>query len=273
MNHETILESSSGLFGPISIRETSHASIRLMKINNEIEGQVFTSPDSAKFHCKVHGPGAVSASRYLYGFIIPAWQFSKARGLILGLGAGAGVAMLLALFPQLSLMVVEIDSEVIRLARRNFPLIQFYEDQGRLDIVQSDAEAYLDYCQDSFAFTLLDLFAGDESSSHNASLIDKTLKISPCFMANMITSQSMHSTFQRSLYLQKQPFLMWLSASSTIRPTENVNWMLINMHSLSPEIQDYQLFDSSLQAHPNVITANQYFRYILSQVEAACFYR
>lgn len=271
MNHEKILESSQGLFGLISICETLHPSIRLMKINSETEGQVFSSPSSASFSCSIDGPGPVSASRYLYAFIIAAWQFPNKHGLVLGLGAGAGVSMLLALFPNLSLTVIEIDSQVIRLSRQYFPMLSFYESKGRLRVIESDAETYLDSCHDAFAFTLLDLFSGDESNHNNLPLVNKVLKISPYFMANIITSKSETVSIERSLNLIGNSVFMWIRAFPAIS-SEEINWIMTNIDAISPDILDYKLF-SDFKLDENVMTANGYFRYILSQIEAACFYR
>lgn len=260
-----LLKTSPSLFGKITIGETFDPHVRWMKINDEIEGQVFIEKEGA--------PGPIAASPYLYAFVILAWQFSDKKGLILGLGAGAGVTLLLALFPNLFLTVVEIDREIIRLAREYFPLITHHETQGRLKIVESAAGNYVDQCQEKFAFTVLDMFSGDEGNSSNLALISKIAKISRYFMANIITAQSMHTDLERAAHVQQEDFVMWLSATETARSTEKINWILTNLDSISPEIQYYSLFDLSLQTQANVITANRYFKYILSQIEASCFYR
>lgn len=264
MVHHAILKTSPSLFGKITIGETLDPHMRWMKINNEIEGQVFFSPDASIFSCPYSGPGAVAASPYLYAFVIPAWQFRDKQGLILGLGAGAGVTLLLALFPELSLTVVEIDPQVISLTRKYFPLIRFYEEQGRLHIVQADAAVYLCECQDVFSFVLLDLFSGDESNASNLALIHQATKIAPYFMANFIMTKKMQSNINF-------PNSFWLLAAPAFS-AENANWMLTNIDTLSPEIHDYRLFEN-LSTHQNIMTANQHFTYILSQVDAACFYR
>ena len=271
MINEKILESSPGLFGQISICETFNPAIRLMKINDEIEGQVFSFPNASSFFCSIDGPGAVSSSRYLYAFIIPAWQFQNKHGLVLGLGAAAGVNMLLALFPNLKLTVIEIDPQVIALTRRYFPLVSFYEKQGRLKIIESDAEIFLDQCGELFEFTLLDLFSGDEGNHNNLPLITKALKIAPYFMANTIILKSIQPSIERSLNLDERISLMWLRAYPAIA-SEKINWIMTNINEISPKIQEYRLF-SDLESVENIMTANSYFRYILSQVDAACFYR
>ncbi|MES2204152.1 MAG: hypothetical protein V4496_02925 [Pseudomonadota bacterium] len=268
MNGEKILESSPGLFGKISICETVNPAIRLMKINDEIEGQAFSIPNATDFSCTLDGPGPVSASRYLYGFIIAAWLFPDKKALVLGLGAGIGVTLLLTLFPKLTLTVVEIDAQVIRLAKRYFPLIAFYEAQGRLQIIESAAEIYLENCDDFFAFTLLDLFSGDEKNHHNLQLIDKALERSPYFMANIITSEKVLPVIERAINVNE---LMWLRAYPS-NMAERINWIMTNLNAIPPKIQEYTLF-SDMESAENIMLANEYFNYILSQVNAACFYR
>lgn len=264
MFHEKVFALSKGLFGNISVSETIHPEVRLMKINNEIEGQVFSSPDASFFSCLMDGPGGVAASRYLYGFIIPAWHFPDSKGLMLGLGAGIGATMLLALFPSLSLTAVEIDPEVIRLAREYFPLVAFYERQGRLTIIQAPANDYLKRSKERFSFALLDLFSGDEGNQHNLPLLNEILSISPYFMANIITSEP--------TYFETTKECIWLRTAQ-VMASEKSNWLMTNMKNISPVIHEYQLFDDSLKTNINVIAANNIFRYILSQIDAACFYR
>ena len=248
----TILKTSHSLFGKITIGETLDPHVRWMKINDEIEGQVFLNDDGS--------PSAIAASRYLYAFIIPAWHFPNSHGLMLGLGAGIGATMLLTLFPELSLTVIEIDPEVIRLAREYFPLVSFYEAQGRLHIIESSAENYVLQSQEKFSFTLLDVFSGDEGNQHNFALINNVLRISPYFMANTITSEKSRPEISKKW--------MWLRTIRVIASEES-NWMLTNMTSMSPAIHDFQLFNDT---NINAKAVNSIFKYILSQINAACFY-
>lgn len=251
----TILKTSRSLFGKITIGETLDPHVRWMKINNEIEGQVFVEKDGK--------PGAIAASRYLYAFIIPAWHFSASHGLMLGLGAGIGATMLLALFPELSLTVVEIDPQVIQLARTYFPLISFYEKQNRLYIIQANANDYIHQCQQTFSFVLLDLFAGDENSQQNLHLLDEIYKIAPYFMANIITTEVMRPHVSDKF--------LWIRTTLAL-PTQKSNWALTNMQQFPSNLANFQLFPQSLQEKSAVKTANQYFQYILSQIKATCFY-
>jgi hypothetical protein len=62
---------------------------------------------------------------------------------MVGLGSGAGAVALLDNFPALDLTVLEIDPAVIDLACEHFPLLNHYQDLGRLRLVRCDAERYL----------------------------------------------------------------------------------------------------------------------------------
>lgn len=256
MNYEKILTLSQCVFGSVSIIDSFYPDVRLMKINNEIEGQVFLDDNGI--------PSAVAVSRYLYAFIIPAWHFFDKKGLMLGLGAGIGATMLLTLFPELSLTVVEVSPEVIQLAREYFPLVSLYETQGRLLIIESSAENYVQKSQEKYAFTLLDVFSGDEGNQHNLALLNSVLRISPYFMANIISSEPLLPDVSKEW--------MWLCASP-VNPAQKTNWLLTNIQRIAPMMLEYQLFDDYKQADINVITANVIFRDILSQIDAACFYR
>lgn len=250
-----ILENAPGLFGPVSVGRSYPPNTYWMTINNEIEGQVFADQDER--------PSAIAASRYLYGFIIPAWHFRASHGLMLGLGAGIGAVMLLALFPELSLTVVEIDPEVIRLTRTHFPLVSFYEKQQRLTIIQANAHDYVCRSSQKFAFVLVDIFTGDEDSQHNLLLLKNLKTVAPYFMTNIITAESKRPSMPEDY--------LWIPTSPEMS-MQRSNWMLTNMRQFSPEIGEFQLFSEFNNEKSAVKTANQYFQYILSQIRATCFY-
>lgn len=250
-----ILENAPGLFGPVSVGRSYPPNTYWMTINNEIEGQVFADQDEQ--------PSAIAASRYLYGFIIPAWHFPASHGLMLGLGAGIGAVMLLALFPELSLTVVEIDPEVIRLTRTHFPLVSFYEKQQRLTMVQANAHDYIFQTSQKFAFVLVDIFTGDEDSQHNLLLLKNLNTIAPYFMANIITAESIRPTMPENY--------LWIPTSPDAS-IQRSNWMLTNMRQFSPEIGGFELFADTTHEKTAVKIANHNFQYILSQIRANCFY-
>ena len=252
---QKILEKSSGLFGPISVGKSFLPSSYWMKIKDEIEGQVFADHEG--------NPGAIAASRYLYGFILPAWHFPASHGLMLGLGAGIGATMLLTLFPDLHLTVVEIDADIIRLTRAYFPFVSFYEKQNRLRIIHADASDYVNTTQNKFAFALMDVFSGDENSYHNIILLENVRAISSYYMANIIATEVLLPDISEDA--------IWIRTSPDL-PTQRSNWMLTNMKNFSPEIAGFQLFERHHQEKNSIKIANRYFQYILSQIKATCFY-
>jgi hypothetical protein len=103
---------------------------------------------------------------------------------MIGLGSGAGAVALLHQFPKIDLTLVEIDPEVIKLAREGFPLIQYYEDQGRLNLIQADAGNYLDKVDDTWDFGLCDAYTGENSLVHK--VVVPTIKRVDRFWANVI---------------------------------------------------------------------------------------
>lgn len=253
--YQKTLEQCAGLFGSICVAKSFFPSTYGMKINDEIEGQVFADHEG--------NPGVISASRYLYAFIIPAWHFPASHGVMLGLGAGIGAVMLLSLFPDLHLTVVEIDAEIIRLTRAHFPFVSFYEKQNRLTIIHADASDYVNTTQEKFSFVLVDIFSGDENSYHNIVLLENIRTISPYYMANIIATEAMLPDVSDDD--------MWIRTSPDL-PTQRSNWMLTNMQKFSPEIGSLQLFEQYSQEENSIKIANRYFQYILSQIKATCFY-
>lgn len=254
MNQE-ILEKKAGLFGDISVGKTLTPSTFWLKINEQIEGQVFSDQQGL--------PGRISASRYLYGFIIPAWHFPKSEMLMLGLGSGAGAVMLLSLFPELKLKIVEIDPVIIDLSRTHFPLISFYEKQNRLTIIKQEAASYLQTCHEQFSFILLDLFTGNENNQYNLELLNQSQNIAPYFMANIIT--------EKKIISKKIEDFLWIASSPSL-PREKKNWLITNMQHFSPKIGESDLFHLPSEKKQAIQAANQYFQYILSQIPAAYFY-
>lgn len=101
-------------------------------------------------------PGTLTTNRYLT--IFPAGvllndQLMRAAGgdprtvapsiCIVGLGSGSGIACLLHHFPKAMITVVDIDRVVIELVRDHFPLLRWFEQEGRLKLVVRDARQYI----------------------------------------------------------------------------------------------------------------------------------
>jgi spermidine synthase len=77
------------------------------------------------------------------------------RVLILGLGGGSAARLARALAPRARIVGVEIDPQVVALARRWFGLGEL-----ALEVVQADAERYLARARERFDAVLEDVFVG-----------------------------------------------------------------------------------------------------------------
>lgn len=94
-----------------------------------------------------------------------ALQHQDAVGLALGLGSGSGLVALLAEQPQLKMVVVELDPQVVATARAWFPLLRRFEEQGRLSLVTAEAGVWLDnHDLHRFAFLIADVFRGENEA-------------------------------------------------------------------------------------------------------------
>lgn len=127
-----VLDSKQGMFGPISI------------IDREGQRQLLIGAQNQGGSVLVNGtPGPIGGSSYLTGWLVAGSQNPESEGLMVGLGSGAGAVALLYCFPDMRLTVVEIDPMIIRLATKHFPLVEQYQDEGRLRIVNDDASDFL----------------------------------------------------------------------------------------------------------------------------------
>jgi spermidine synthase len=81
--------------------------------------------------------------------------------LLLGLGAGSAARVARALAPGARIVGVEIDPEVVRLAREHFEL-----DALGVEVVQADASAFLARSRERFDAVLDDVFVGSGRAVH-----------------------------------------------------------------------------------------------------------
>lgn len=133
-------EQTSGMFGPVSIVQ-SDDSLNLL-IGQQVQGGAYLSP-----HAVVRGqpvmPGPVSSSKYSAGWLLAGTQNENGSAFMVGLGSGSGACALLHNFPNMDLTIVELDPAIIAAAQKWFPLLQQYQDEGRLNIITADATACL----------------------------------------------------------------------------------------------------------------------------------
>jgi len=95
------------------------------------------------------------------------------RVLVLGLGGGSAARLVRALAPDATIVGVEYDAEVLRAARRHFGL-----DALGLEIVRSDARAYLAHEDRRFDLVIDDVFVGRGYHVHKPSwLLEPGLRL------------------------------------------------------------------------------------------------
>lgn len=236
-----------------------------LTIGSELEGQIYSQPDAKAFGCTINGPGAISASVYTYSFILPAWLSSNGHGLILGLGAGAGITMLLSLFPDLKLTVIEHSIEVRNLVSAQFPLIAHYVSLGRLNIIIEDAVKFCNHNHQTFDFTVVDIYKGDGDIQINLNCYLAAQRFSKHVLANLMTT---FSTEQRNEFAIKYDHSILFPATADYPG----NWILMNILTLPTELGDFKLFKGFDEKLTSVTNANNFFSTLLKQIPASCFY-
>jgi hypothetical protein len=155
-----------GKFGDIAIYDTQ--GIRELCIDDQCQGSAYLNPSSNIVDASLpFGPGPISHSPYHYGWLLAGVHYPQGSGLMIGLGSGAGAIQLLYEFPDIDLTVVEIDPAMTAEALRGFPLLNYYQDLGRLRIVHQDALVFLMEALDRYDFGLADAYSGStEAVSH-----------------------------------------------------------------------------------------------------------
>jgi len=128
-------ETITGRFGRLSVSDT--AEVRSLDCSQACHGSAWLEPP-AEIDGVLYRPGPIPESIYLLGWLLTAAADHEGHVLMAGLGSGAGPIAMAWTFPSLRLTVAEIDPVVIGLARRHFPLLAYFESQGRIRIVAQD---------------------------------------------------------------------------------------------------------------------------------------
>jgi hypothetical protein len=157
-----------GMFGPITIRQT--ATTRYLLINGQVQGGALMHPGADIVGMRFEGPGPLSDTIYPLGWVLAGIQRPTASAVMIGLGSGAGITQLLYTCPGVDVTCVEIDPAIIQVCRESFPLIPYYEDQGRLQIICSDAAEYLRNSTDHWSFGCADAYTGGSNDTDVSSL-------------------------------------------------------------------------------------------------------
>jgi hypothetical protein len=135
-----VLEQAAGMFGELMVSDFEGA--RTMWCGLLCHGSAFLEP-GLPVGGALLSPGPIPEADYLIGWLAPACLHPRGTILMAGMGPGVGVASLLCNFPELSVVAVEIDPEVIAMGRSHFPLLSHYQAEGRLTIVQDDFRHFL----------------------------------------------------------------------------------------------------------------------------------
>lgn len=150
-----------GKFGTIQVVQRNGSQALLL--NGQTQGSVFLDPPASVVDPSLTGAGPVSTCAYPYGWLLGGIANPFASALMIGLGSGAGAVQFLFNFPDADLTVVEIDPVMAEVALRAFPLLDYYINQGRLNIVLADAKTYCLAAPEKFDVGFADGYDGSTS--------------------------------------------------------------------------------------------------------------
>ncbi|MFW2441151.1 MAG: hypothetical protein ACN4GR_17470 [Arenicellales bacterium] len=145
-----------GKFGQIHIYDFGGK--RWLRNSQNIQAATNLSPSSHIVHPDLPcGPGPVQGCTYTLGWLVVGASYSIGFGIVLGLGGAEGIVSLLFNFPNLHLTVIDIDPTIVDMVRKSFPLVKWYEQQGRLTIHIAAAENFFQSGPKSYDFAIFDL--------------------------------------------------------------------------------------------------------------------
>jgi spermidine synthase len=171
--------------------------------------------------------------------------------LMLGLGGGTAIRQLKHFLPALRITALEIDPQMVDLARRYMEL-----DALGITVIVDDAYDYIKSAKETFDVVVDDVYMGGESDvfrpkMHNASLMDELCqRINPggILLANLVTGSG-HRRIQSRV---RAAFKRRFGEVKTVKPMKGFNETLIG----GPTAPTSRLaqFESKLM-HPRDITA------------------
>ncbi len=151
--------STNGKFGPITVLDINGC--RRLYIKNQQQGASALTPSSKVVSKELEeGPGPVGDSAYFNGLVLAGMNNPDDSILVIGLGSGGGIVSLLYNCPNIDVTVLEIDPAMIDIATKYFPLLNYYIDQGRLNIINIDAKTYLSSNEEEWALSFADAYIG-----------------------------------------------------------------------------------------------------------------
>ena len=182
----TVLAVAKGLYGDLMVSD--FAGVRTLWCGQQCQGSVYLEPAFASGSVRL-SPGPVPEAGYAIGWLVAGLQHQQGTMLMVGMGPGSGVAALLYHFPGLSVVVVEIDCDVIRLARAHFPLIDHYVAAGRLRIVNADISFFIrSHASSRWSAILMDAYQTDTNLYCPRQLLTDLRPTSDCLWLNLLDS-------------------------------------------------------------------------------------
>jgi len=182
-----VLAEEAGRFGVIRIVQGRHT--RSLLIESQEQGGAFREPAASTFYpIATEGPGPLPLGFYSTAWLLPAFLHPSGHALMLGLGCGSGAVAMLHHFPDLHIEVVEADPMVIALARKFFPLVAYFEKQGRLVIHEQNAADMCATCKKSYNFLVLDLYRGEDpfALALTPALLEHFARLSAAIWINLV---------------------------------------------------------------------------------------
>lgn len=218
--HE-VLAAKRGKFGPIKAIVTPRSYEVL--INDQVQGAAALRPDATIVDPYLSGPGPIPISRYVLGWHMIVWsvlgdKYKHGTVFMVGLGSGIGPVSLLYEFPELQLTVVDIDPNIIEIVRQTYPLVEYYENEGRLVVICSDYKDYVAYASQRdmmFDIAMYDAYTG----AANQDIRDPSEDISDIAIdlaCNIISCNAEHTRVRRIAALYRT--LMRPAVAFTVHP-------------------------------------------------------
>jgi spermidine synthase len=146
---ERILTRRTSPFGELMVTESGHQRILKMR-----QGKVFVEQS----RCDVRRPAALLHQYSRLQMLGVLYPQTLERVLVVGLGGGSLSKALLAAYPGLHVDSIELDPEIVRLARSYF----FYQESERARTFVCDAREHLQHHAQQYDLIVLDAYDGLE---------------------------------------------------------------------------------------------------------------
>lgn len=191
-----------------------------LKIGHQIQGGSATEPSASVVDAGLTGPGPVSLCDYQAGWLLAGAAHPSAKAVMAGLGAGSGAVALLYNFPDISLDIGEISSDVIEAAFEAFPLLGYYVSEGRLNVHHCDVAELLD---NHYELGFADAYIGH--NTHVDSYLHKMAAAVEAMYVNVIGGEDTPAVVEVAAMLNAIPMRVhpgiqtnWIVTSDTAEP-------------------------------------------------------